>query len=477
MYRCLCRKLDFFDYLIEAYFAKRRILHKAHAHGRENYPSGDESGLTPVEQEIVERHERGISALRRYTERQLYRSAAELQKHELTAVDLRITEAAEEAAHEIALLRGAVKDKLLQSRLVERDSFRELSYFKAENHLSRSALYPKSRLLAASLLLAIIVGEAVLNARLFAAADALGLLGGWLQALIVSVMNVVPSYIIGIVALRNLHHRRMGRRCLAFLAVIAYAVVIVGYNLLVAHFRAALAIDPDNAAELAIPHLAANPWDIAATLDAVLLFALGLFAAGCALLDGYCLADDRYPGYGTIDRRYRAALAEYGRIKRTFRRDIERIVSRTHRAIDRRVKKLHKKVEAGATVINKGALLLREAEACAVHGAQVSLRLLAAYREANIRIRTAPPPGYFAAYPVLDTALAQSPSDLEEKKQRMREALASKIEEASHAHAWLRRLAEREIAALEQCADEIETTAVSAGSRPKFSDHFLAYEQ
>jgi len=477
MYRCLCRKFDFFDHLAQAYVTKTKILREAHAHGRENYPPRDENGLTPIEQEIIDRCEERISALRRYAERQLHRSAAEFRKYELTAVDLDIKGAAEEAAHKIALLRGATKDNLLQSRLVERDRFRELSHFKAENNLSRSALYPQSRLLAISLLLAIIVGEAVLNARLFATVDVLGLLGGWLQALIVSVMNILPSFLVGIVALRNLHHRRMWRRCTAFLAALASAIVLVGYNLVVAHFRVVLSIDPDNAAERAIPHFTANPWDITATMDAVLLFALGLFAAACAMLDGYCLVDDRYPGYGTIDRRYRAALAAYGRIKHAFRRDIERIVSKIHHTINRRLKKLHKKVEAGVTIINKGALTLCEAEVCAAHGAHVAHRLLAAYREANMRIRTISPPAYFSTYPALDTALVPDPFDLEEKKQRMREALASKMREASHAQAWLRHYAEREIAAIDRCVDESETAASFAEPPSRLSGNLQRYER
>lgn len=475
--RCLCQKLGLFQNLDQPGAIEAGVRRAAHAHGRDNLPAPHDTTPNPVEQQVIQQYEEDLSALRQYTERQLRRRAAQFQKYGLTPVDLNIKGAAEDAAQEMKGLRGTVKDKLRHSRLIERDRLRELSHFKAENRLVRSALYPQSRLLAVGLPLGIIVGEALLNARLFAAADPLGLLGGWLQALIVSVVNVLPSFLIGIIALRNANHIRIWRRSLGCVAVLAYAIAIAGYNLLVAHFRAAMAIDPDHAAALAIPHLLANPWDIAATIEALFLFALGLFAAACALIDGYCLVDDRYPGYGVIDRRYRTAQFAYARTKQCFRRDIDRIVLKAHRTIDRRLKKLHRKVNAGIKVINAGAVMLRAAEACAAHGAQASLRLVSAYREANKRVRTMPPPAYFSSYPGLNTTLSPRPYDLEEKRQGLHDALASKMAEAAHARAWLRELAEQEIAALEQFADEIERAAGSPGQHSGIRDFRLAYGQ
>lgn len=440
---------------------EHHVVRQAHADGSGNLPESDERSPNAIETQIIEGSEQRLGELRRHAQHEIERCRRELEKQELTPVDLDIAGPADEATHAFAMIRGTTRDALLERRKRERELYLELRHFKAENGLYRSALYVKSRILALSLLLALITGEAILNAKLFAYADPLGLLGGWLQAIIVSVLNVLPSFLVGIVVLRNLHHVSVWRRLLAAVVLLPYLGLILGYNLLIGHYRVALATatDPEGALTLAIPSLWGSPFLIATNLEALILFGIGLFAATVAALDGYCLFDDRYPGYGKIDRRYRDALTRYEATKARFRRDIEKAVAKSSRKINRRLTKLKRKVDRASRVITKGVLCLSDTQEGAGQTAFECERLLRVYREENKRVRTAPPPTYFETYPRLATDLGVSMDKLVQRKRSMHEALVGKMQEAAQAKATMRRNAEAACAGLAQLVEEVEVRA------------------
>lgn len=123
-----------------------------------------------------------------------------------------------------------------------------------------------------------------------------------------------------------------------------------------------------------------------------MLFLLGLFASAVAMLDGYTLFDDRYPGFGKIDRRYREKLKAYDEAKRQFRRDIEAAVTTASGKIDRRLTKLQRKVNVATRVMTKGMRCLSRAQEEADQVARECERLLRTYREENRRVRSTPPP-------------------------------------------------------------------------------------
>ena len=436
------------------------VIRHAHADGSQNLPATDELSPNAIQTHLVECGEGQIGALRERARQNLERTTRELEGQELTPVDLDIKGPVLEAGHAFVVVAGETRDALTEHRRRAEELFRELRHFKVENRLYRSAFYVDSRILALSFLLALITGEALLNAKLFAAADPLGLLGGWLQAIIISILNVLPSFLVGLLVLRNLHHVRIWRRLLAVSVLLPYVAAIVGYNLLVAHYRVALGTDPEHALATAAPSLVANPLLIATNLEAMILFGIGLFAACCAAIDGYTLFDDRYPGYGKIDRRCRMARAAYKQTKAQFRKDVEGVVAKASREIDQRLKKLQKKVDVAARVIAKGMVCLSRTEQQAEDIARQCERLLRTYREENRKVRTTPPPAHFETYPALRTNLGLTVEKLLHQKRGMHQALAAKMHEAAEAKARLRQCAEEAIAGLSQSIADVEKESV-----------------
>jgi hypothetical protein len=442
---------------------EHRVVAQAHADGSENLPESSDPTPNAIQTQIVEKSEQSITALRAQAQDRLERCQRELERHELTPVDLDITGPADEATHTFVLIRGSTRDLLIERRVVEREMYQELRYFKADHCLYRSAFYLPSRTLACALLLTVIVGEALLNAKLFASVDPMGLLGGWLQALIISVLNVLPSFLVGILVLRNLHHVRLWRRFLATNFLLIYTALIIAYNLLVAHYRIALSLDPARALELATPSLFYAPFLIGTNLEALMLFLLGLFASVIAMLDGYTLFDDRYPGFGKIDRRYREKLKSYDEAKRQFRHDIEAVVTKASRVMDRRLLKLQRKVNVATKVMSTGMQCLSRTQEEADQIARECERLLRVYREENKRVRSTPAPPHFEHYPALEPILGVSLHTLDDKRRGMREALKDKMKEVAGAKRRLRLCAEQEIAGLSGLVDKIEETTATTG--------------
>lgn len=450
------------------------IIRRAHANGSENLPATYDLEPDEVQLGIVNAGEEDLAELRQRTHKELQRCGLRLNREELSPVDLDVQGPVNDAVHEFAVLRARTRDKLIQRRIAEREMFRELRHFKAENGLYRSAHYPKSRIFASSLPPTIIVGEAILNARLFAEADPVGILGGWLFALLVSAANVLPSFLLGgVIVFRNLHHARPLRRMWAAIGVLAFIALVVGFNLFLAHLRIAMGIDPDHAMTLAGPYMRDHLFDITADVQAVFLFWIGFFAALCAALDGYCLFDDRYPRYGKLDRRYRATVAAYEATKDAFRKGIARNVKKAHATISRRLKRIQKKVECGARIINAGLVRVGAAEECADALACRTERLLRVYRNENKRVRTKPAPAYFTVFPSIDTSLGADSTKLREKKRRLIELLEAKMQEAILARARLRDLADQEVERLVRLEDDVEVTVSTKSAAPPVAGYLL----
>ena len=321
--------------------------------GSQNLPATDEPAPNAGQCQIVECFERRLGALKQHVGAEIEHCGRALEKQELTPVDLDIEGAAEDAVHAFAMLRSSTRDALLALRVKEQEMVRELRHFKAENRLFRSVVYTKSRILTVGVLLLLLTAESILNAKLFALADPMGWIGGWSTAIVTSLVNILPSFLAGILILRNLHHIHLWRRLTATVALAAFGGALLAYNLLVAHFRIALGTDAENAFASAVPSFMAAPFNIAGSFDAVSLLLVGIFAGVMAAIDGYCLFDDRYPGYGRITRAYEDRLETYENAKRGFRRQIERVVAAQHKEIDQRLKTLQKKADGAARALTK----------------------------------------------------------------------------------------------------------------------------
>ena len=193
-------------------------------------------------------------------------------------------------------------------RAVQLDLYKELKLFKTQNNLERIPKYPTSVVFHFSIIVMVVILESLANMYLFAQGNDLGLLGGIFEAFLISVANVGVSVVIGYIALPQIHHIDGRRRAMGYLGLIVAIVFACVFNLVAAHYRDLLVESKAEALLDALPSAFADPFDL--TFNGLVLLALGLVVSGLGLWKGYS-ADDPYPGYGPLARRYEDAKREF----------------------------------------------------------------------------------------------------------------------------------------------------------------------
>lgn len=177
----------------------------------------------------------------------------------------------------------------------------DLNSFKREQGLRRSANYPHSHWLTVGILLIALIAESVLNGTFFAEGSDTGLIGGVAIALVIALVNIGGGFLIGWWVLRYKNHCR---KWLAITMTGLFCLLLFIpflFNLIVAHYRGALIVDPDNAPQVAVDNFLNGILSIA-DVNSWLLFAVGILFCALAIYKGYGV-DDPYPGYGKVSRK------------------------------------------------------------------------------------------------------------------------------------------------------------------------------
>lgn len=209
------------------------------------------------------------------------------------------------------------RDSLANARANLEESEQQYNQFRDEHGLKRPARVPLFFLKPIVILLALLLAETVINAFIFAGISAQGMIGGWLTALVISVINIIMGLVLGFAIIRYaLFWSGPQRYVLAGVGLVLIAFAVF-FNLYVAHFRevaeAAILADQSGEAVLtrdrapslatAWPHFTQNPFNIGSVLGIGLLV-IGLSIFGVAAYEGYGGFTDPFPGFGRVGKRY-----------------------------------------------------------------------------------------------------------------------------------------------------------------------------
>ena len=236
----------------------------------------------------------------------------------LVSVNQRI---AIEAAGENALADFGVQvtDELnfLQAPRAEyREREQEFERFRREHRLQRLPVeVPRSRRVVGYLLLVLFVLlESILNGVFFATGSEGGLIGGVVQALGLSLVNIGPAVLFAVFGLPLLYHRRFTVKLIGAGATAAYLAWALTVNLVIAHFRDLYIA---SAGQIDMAEMWARLSTAPLQLDdpnSWLLAFLGLGLSIVAAIDTAGL-DDAYPQFGAIGRRRNDAARAYTHAK------------------------------------------------------------------------------------------------------------------------------------------------------------------
>lgn len=442
------------------------VAERARADGVNNLPSADDQAPNTVQAEVVDRCRSEIERLRRAALEDLARRVDVLSGLELSPAEVDFDTLVEDARRKTEQAIAGSRDALVAAKDQVDAQGRELRAYIDRHRLSRGAWYPESPLLPLGFFALVLAIETVANATFFAGTNPLGMLGGAFTAIVVSALNVMPGFVAGFLALRHAFHINRWHRAAGLLGTMSWLVWLVGFNLFVAHVRFGLGIDPTRAPGVALDRLMADPWAFTTNFDAVVLFAAGLLAGSFAAIDGFALWDDRYPGYGAVDRRYRAALKVRDDEKRRVGHAVTAVVEGAVGVIERRLGRINRQVVEAYGVVRDGLMAFQRAAQGAEEASELCVRTLRLYRETNSLVRSTPAPAYFTLYPALDHAFG----DLERKLLERREIIAAlgeaKLIEANAAKERLRAIARAADGAVEALLESIfdHSRVTAAGS-------------
>ncbi|MGB3624441.1 MAG: hypothetical protein WA989_01345 [Henriciella sp.] len=194
-----------------------------------------------------------------------------------------------------------------------------------------------------AILIFIMIVEGCFNALLFKDAQSSGLLGGMMVAFGISAVNVLFGVTAGFFGFRNLNHPATYMKVIG--GVVAALCVGCGLfvNFFIAHFRDAVEIALHNSlAEGSLAGFsmfAIAPSDVMAgmfpnifgldSLVAIALLLIGLTVFGIAVYEGYDRISDRFPGYGRVWRKERAAYEKRQQVRNGVRDDLSDFFSRS----------------------------------------------------------------------------------------------------------------------------------------------------
>ncbi|WP_346837200.1 hypothetical protein [Microbulbifer sp. SAOS-129_SWC] len=232
-----------------------------------------------LDEQVAARNEVGL--------RQLYLDICNAEQHVRKTI-----------ASRFAILAQELKRNARELAAVRTD----LEIFRHKNGLTREADFRESRIFHYAVIFFIVIFETALNSFFLSKGSELGLAGGFLQALIISLVNLGLAAFAAF-ALRNSFHRNPLRKLLSVTAFAGIAAFATAFVFGVGHYREALEMNPQLASKLAVLNLWGDPAGIH-DFNAWIMVIVSAIALVLLTLKFFAV-DDRYPGYTAITRRVR----------------------------------------------------------------------------------------------------------------------------------------------------------------------------
>jgi hypothetical protein len=393
--------------------------------GAQNRPSPDAQTLDDVEHQVLERiethqqdaHSLYLDHLHTYDQR-----LGALNFEERFAI---IQQAAPEAVGDFQAEAALGRDELFGLRRQVWDSERERDHFRARHKIARPArLSTTGKIVFKIGVLAVMfVIEIAMNGGFLSRSNAGGLLGGAIQATSFAALNIVASFLWGLVPIRLLNRRQFFLKFFGFASLFAYIAFAVTLNLTLAHLRDMPPTITEDIGPDVLQRLTQNPLALH-DVNSWVFFGIGFIFSLIAMADGL-LFTDPYFGYAALERRCIEARDHYTDGKASLIENLRAIRDDASSAMSEAARDLSvRRGEYDSILQARGRLSQRFAE----HQNQIersARALLSVYREANQSVRTQPPPRYFVQPYVMDRIVyaINKPND------DFRERLGESIEE------------------------------------------------
>ena len=388
----------------------------------ESRPDKDAQTFDDIEHQIVERVES-----HKQDGHSIYLDQLHMYDERLTALNFEerfavIQQAAPEAVGDFRAEAALGRDELFGLRRRVKDSEQERDCSGAHKIARPARLSsPGKTILKIGILAFLFLVEVVINGSFLAKSNAGGLLGGAVQAVSFAALNIIASFLWGLVPIRLLNRRNVFLKLLGLLGFVAYLAFAVALNLTLAHLREIPpTINLDVGHEVMVRLLQA-PF-VLEDVNSWVFFGIGFVFSLIAMTDGL-LFTDPYFGYGSLERVVSKSRTQYTDGKAELIDTLRDIRDTASEAMNAAAHDLTVR-RGGIRFDSSGARPSR----AAFHRAPEPYRaigraLLAIYREANRKTRTCPAPGYFSKPFNLDRIIYLGNEPNESARDQLRQSI------------------------------------------------------
>ena len=309
------------------------------------------------------------------------------------------------------------REDLRDRSLFEAEARSSLRRFKSEHGLTRQAKQKKDYFTQLFLFLLFVILEACLNAWFFALASDKGLLGGFLTAGIVSLINVTAGFLAGYFAITSLYHKSVVRKTLGTLLLSGCVIFCLSVNLFAGHYRSALEKDPLSAVNVAVESFKVN-WVGIDSVQGWILCAFGILLAILFAIKSF-FYDDPYPGYSERYREHRKAKDDLMSAEQSFTNDIDDIGNDFRNKIGERMNDAARQAKDLEKLISQSKSMVDRFSNFSQRAATVCNQVVSGYRKANTDVRESKPPSHFGETAELPFASEIIEIDFDDREARL----------------------------------------------------------
>ncbi|MCD2183664.1 hypothetical protein [Rhizobium sp. GN54] len=415
------------------------LAKKGADNGTDNKPVPTSKALDDVEVAIVTKVETERDDSYQVLEDQLHTYATRMRNLDFDGHFGRIRQANISSLTDFKADVAGGRDELYGLRRSLREADEELADFKKDNGLKRVA-QTKSQfatMLKWLVIVALLLGETIVNGIYLAKGSDQGLVGGVGIAFGFAFANVIGTTVLAWKLVPYVVHRSFFKKMGGLIGILLWLCLAIGLNLAMAHYREASATTATEIGAAVMTRLRTDPLFLR-DIDSWILFGTGFIASAVALFDVLSIRDI-YPGYGGVHTRYVAARDNYVHHKLELIDNLKDIRDEHNEKVDAIIRDLTIRRRECASIIENRARIVRLFNDQQDRLEEVSRKLLTIYREANRQTRTKPEPKYFAMQyklerrqPVIETGDDWNDKDLAARIKTAEEDLAEQMRQIGH---------------------------------------------
>ncbi|WP_298747676.1 hypothetical protein [uncultured Brevundimonas sp.] len=374
--------------------------------GNQNLPRQNDEVQNETQIQICTKVFKGVLLLNQFLSQQLDAAVQEARTRRISLEG--VEQVKESISRAVDKVFDVSRSDLNELRFEELSTDRDLRAFRRRNRLVSAAHYKDSLELTIAILLAMFIGESILNGTLLAEVMAGGWLAGATLAGLISAINILLGVAAGLWGWRYLGHRNTTQKVFGGAVTAICHVAAVIWNFLIAHFREAAELlsaregpfpEFSELSQATFDHLAAvGPFGMA-SIQAWALLILGLAIHFYAAKEGWDDIADRYPDYKRHDVKAKGAARAFDDLLEAVRNEARDAVE----GIEQAAKDNARRARLAHTSILELIDLAKQRRQEILDGEDewvvAGNRLLKLYRDENVAVRdknTAP--SYFANF-------------------------------------------------------------------------------